>query len=144
MDSNSAQLGGRDLHGFDHRKKEIREVYVRRGGSKKQETQGFLPNQSTAFTNPVFDPDPGHPLPTPAMASANDGGDQGGSAEEPTRPKSAGRRLLMLEENKGHEVRYEVEEVSSSNWHGPALEGLGADEEDLIGGEVDMEDDAFV
>jgi hypothetical protein len=50
----------------------------------------------------------------------------------------------MLEENKGHEVRYEVEEVSSSNWHGPALEGLGADEEDLIGGEVDMEDDAFV
>jgi cytochrome c len=40
--------------------------------------------------------------------------------------------------------QYVVEEVSSSNWDPPAREGLGADEEELLVGEVDMEDDAFI
>jgi hypothetical protein len=50
----------------------------------------------------------------------------------------------LLEGNKTISDGYVVEEVSSSNWHAPAREGLGADEEDLLVGEVDMEDDAFV
>ncbi|KAM0890670.1 hypothetical protein ACQ4PT_026884 [Festuca glaucescens] len=78
------------------------------------------------------------------MASSNDGGDYGGSGEDPTHPKSLGRRPLLLKERPVDDDRFEVEELSSSNWHAPKLEGLGADEEDLRGGEVDMEDDAFV
>jgi hypothetical protein len=50
----------------------------------------------------------------------------------------------MLKETPVVVDRYEVEEVSSSNWHVPNREGLGEDEEDLLVGEVDMEDDAFV
>ncbi|KAM0835434.1 hypothetical protein ACQ4PT_062926 [Festuca glaucescens] len=72
------------------------------------------------------------------------GGDHGGSAEEPTRPKSSGGGLLLLEDKPPAGVEYVVEEISSSNWHPPVLEGLGADEEELLGGEVDMEDDVFV
>ncbi|KAM0901411.1 hypothetical protein ACQ4PT_019967 [Festuca glaucescens] len=78
------------------------------------------------------------------MASANDGGDHGGSAEEPTHPKSSGGGMLLLEDKPPAGVEYVVEEISSSNWHPPVFEGLGADEEELLGGEVDMEDDVFV
>jgi hypothetical protein len=78
------------------------------------------------------------------MAASNDGGDYGGTAEDPTHPKSLVRRSLLLRERSEDIDRFEVEELSSSNWHPPKLDGLGADEEDLRGGEVDMEDDAFV
>ncbi|KAM0856184.1 hypothetical protein ACQ4PT_049282 [Festuca glaucescens] len=78
------------------------------------------------------------------MVASNDGGDYGGTGEVPTHPKSLGRRPLLLKERSVDEDRFEVEELSSSNWHPPKLEGLGVDEEDLRGGEVDMEDDAFV
>ncbi|KAM0848528.1 hypothetical protein ACQ4PT_054332 [Festuca glaucescens] len=78
------------------------------------------------------------------MAPTNDGGDYGGSGEDPTRPKSARRHPLLLEGGLRRSDHYVVEEVSSSNWHPPALEGLGADEEDLLVGDVDMEDDVFV
>ncbi|KAK1685924.1 hypothetical protein QYE76_046772 [Lolium multiflorum] len=82
--------------------------------------------------------------PPPGDASANDGGDHGGSGEDPTRPKSSRGRLLLLEGRRAGSARYVVEEVSSSNWHPPVLEGLGAEEEELLVGEVDMEDDVFV
>ncbi|KAM0855163.1 hypothetical protein ACQ4PT_049959 [Festuca glaucescens] len=72
------------------------------------------------------------------------GGDQGGFAEEPTRLKPFSRRALLLEGKPVGSDQYVVEEVSSSNWHPPAREGLGVDEEELLVGEVDMEDDAFI
>ena len=37
-----------------------------------------------------------------------------------------------------------MEEISSSNWQPPLAEGLGAGDEEMMGREVDMEDDIFV
>jgi hypothetical protein len=61
-----------------------------------------------------------------------------------TDPKSLGGRMFLLKDKSVDDDQYVVEEVSSSNWHAPILQGLGADEEDLIGGEVDMQDDVFI
>ncbi|KAM0838444.1 hypothetical protein ACQ4PT_060971 [Festuca glaucescens] len=120
----------------------VRKEYDRKEGFIKGAPPGFA--QIKPFTNPLFDQvTPAFPS-VAAMASVNDGGDHGGSGEDPTCPKSARGRPLLLEGRRMGSARYVVEEVSFSNWHPPALEGLGVDEEDLLVGEVDMEDDVFV
>ncbi|KAM0850912.1 hypothetical protein ACQ4PT_052787 [Festuca glaucescens] len=118
--------------------------YGRREGYMRGTPPITPSNRSTFFSNPLFDPAPGKLDPIPVMSATNDGGEKGGSGEEPTHLKSLGGRMLLLKDKLADGDQYMVEEVSSSNWHAPILEGLGADEEDLIGGEADMEDDVFI
>ncbi|KAK1643739.1 hypothetical protein QYE76_061544 [Lolium multiflorum] len=144
LDSEARPLGSHI--GCDPDRKQSR---IRKGHDRSERfLKGAQPNvsqkRSTFFTNPVFVPNAGTISPALAMSSAHGGGDQGGSGEEPTRPKLFSRRALLLEGKLVGSDQYVVEEVSSSNWDPPAREGLGADEEELLVGEVDMEDDAFI
>ncbi|KAM0857600.1 hypothetical protein ACQ4PT_048371 [Festuca glaucescens] len=132
--------------GYDpiREKSGVRKEYACGGGFIPPAPPGVQKKRSIFFTNPLFDPG-SESAPVSTMASARGGGEQGGSGEDPTHPKPFSGRALLLEGNPvGSADRYVVEEISSSNWHPPAMEGLGGDEEDLLVGEVDMEDDAFV
>ncbi|KAM0929264.1 hypothetical protein ACQ4PT_001709 [Festuca glaucescens] len=144
MDSKSGESGNSVGIDQDWWKGGVRKDYDRREGLIKGAPPGFAQIQSSFFTNLLFDQTTETFPSAAAMASANDGGDHGGSGEELTRLKSARGRALLLRGIPVGSDRYVVEEVSSSNWQPPAMEGLGADEEDLLVGEVDMEDDAFV
>ncbi|KAK1604438.1 hypothetical protein QYE76_028111 [Lolium multiflorum] len=145
MDSEAQQSGNRvgvgDLFPSQGR---VQVPDSRREGYMQSTMPKSPSNRSAFFSNPLFVPDPGKLDPIPVMSATNDGGEKGGSGEEPTHPKSLGGRMLLLKDKPADGDQYVVEEVSSSNWHAPILEGLGADEEDLIGGEVDMEDDVFI
>ncbi|KAM0847292.1 hypothetical protein ACQ4PT_055111 [Festuca glaucescens] len=141
-DSGILQSGVRTGYVSDRSKSGVRMDHDSGVGFIKHTPPGDPKIRSTLFTNPLFDP--GSKPSASAMASAQGGGDQGGSGEDPTRQKPRSGRALLLEGNKAFSDGYVVEEVSSSNWHAPAREGLGADEDDLLVGEVDMEDDAFV
>jgi hypothetical protein len=120
----------------------VRDVYDREKGFFERMLPKEPLGRSNLLVNPLFDLNKGKSLHASAMAYANDGGDQGGFAEEPARPKLFGRRALLLEGNVRPE--YKIEAVRSSNCQAPTLEGLVADEEKLVTGKVEMDNDVLL
>ncbi|KAM0877876.1 hypothetical protein ACQ4PT_035180 [Festuca glaucescens] len=111
----------------------------------KAERHRANPNPFVAVNNPLFVYDPGldrDPVHARPMASASNGGDHGGADEAPTRPKLLARDLVE-QVHRQRRVREMSDEPENSNWHGAAQEGL-ADLDEMLQGEVDMEDDDVV
>ncbi|KAM0895064.1 hypothetical protein ACQ4PT_024054 [Festuca glaucescens] len=77
------------------------------------------------------------------MASARNGGDQGGAGEAPTRPKLLAGGAFVPPRGQGTQEAFDYEIRESSNWHAAQREGLaGADE--YLDGVVDMEEEDIV
>lgn len=74
---------------------------------------------------------------------AGDGGDQGGTGEDPTHPKSlSGDAIVSAPDREEGDMIAQFEKESASNWH--EREGLGMEGPDVrVDGEVDFGDDVM-
>ncbi|KAK1609194.1 hypothetical protein QYE76_032867 [Lolium multiflorum] len=77
------------------------------------------------------------------MDPACNGGDQGGADEAPTRPKLFAGDLSVPARGRGSKTVCGFVQPEDSNWHSAVPEGL-ADVEELLEGEVDMEDEDVI
>ncbi|KAK1611979.1 hypothetical protein QYE76_035652 [Lolium multiflorum] len=113
-----------------------------RGSTKEVE----VPKSAAVFDNPLFAYDPGldrNQARARPIASARNGGDQGGADEAPTRPKLLAGGAFVPPRGQGTQVAFDYEIRESSNWHAAQREGLaGADE--YLDGVVDMEEEDII
>jgi hypothetical protein len=122
-----------------------------RGGSnlepfKRVVRQEQRVNPFLVVENPLFVYDPGlgqSNLCVQPMDPASNGGDQGGANEAPTRPKLLAGDSSVPTRGQGSKTAFGFGQPDYSNWHSAVREGL-ADVEELLEGEVDMEDEDVI
>jgi hypothetical protein len=115
-------------------------------GFKGASQSGARLNPCAVIDNPLFVYDPGserNSARVQSMASAGNGGEKGGAGEAPTHPKLPVEDAAVPRRGQGSRAAIGYEIPESSNWHtekGVGLEGI----DELLEGEVDMEDDVVV
>lgn len=69
-----------------------------RAGLKNRSSRPRRSGQVSSYVNPIFEPagSSQNQAQLPSMSSAGDGGDQGGTGEGPTHPKSSGSGAIVF------------------------------------------------
>jgi hypothetical protein len=104
------------------------------------------PNPRVFVDNLLFVHDPGRnqfQSRSRLMASVSNKGDQGGADEAPTHPKLLAGGLAVYARRRGRSATAVCEAPESGNWQVAARDGLESLDE-LLEGEVDMEDDDVI
>ncbi|KAM0927972.1 hypothetical protein ACQ4PT_002186 [Festuca glaucescens] len=104
---------------------------------------GKISNASVIFDNPIFAYDPGSDQSLACdrpMDLVGNGGNQGGAAEAPTRPKFLVGASSGSAHGQSSVPEFGLEAPEFGNWHAAKKDGL-RDLDGIVEGEVDMEDD---
>ncbi|KAM0915939.1 hypothetical protein ACQ4PT_010507 [Festuca glaucescens] len=104
---------------------------------------GKISNASVIFDNPIFACDPGSDQSLACdrpMDLVGNGGNQGGAAEAPTRPKLLVGASSGSAHGQSRVPEFGLEAPEFGNWHAAKKDGL-RDLDGIVEGEVDMEDD---